>query len=257
MSSETVRSEATEPAEHHRVMADGDGGSERLARFSGAERALHWATALLVLNCAITGMILYVDELSTLVGRRALLKDLHVYGGLLIPVPFVVAYAGRWRDAVRRDVRTLARWNRADKRWMRSLGRDDTDKVGKFNAGQKANAAFIAGMIPVMLATGLIMRWFDPFPLSWRTGATFVHDWTAIATWLVVAGHITIALANPPALWSMVRGWMPRRYADDHHPTWVRELEPGPDDEPHEADDGVGVPISGPAGLGGGRDPLR
>lgn len=218
------RSDATELDAHHR-------GDERLPRFTPAERALHWATAVLVLNCALTGLVLYVGELSALVGRRALLKDLHVYGGLAIPLPLVLAYAGRWRDAVRRDVRTLARWTKADKTWLRSLGHRATDEVGKFNAGQKANAAFVAGMIPVMLVTGSIMRWFAPFPLSWRTGATFVHDWTAIATWLVVAGHITIALGNPPALGAMVRGWMSRRFAEDHHPGWATEMD-GADAEP-------------------------
>jgi formate dehydrogenase subunit gamma len=215
---------------------------ERLPRFTWAERLLHWATAVLVLNCAVTGMILYIGELSVLVGRRALLRDVHVYGGLAIPIPLVLAYAGRWRAAVRRDIRTLARWSRADKVWVRSFGRTGTDEVGKFNGGQKANAAFIAGMIPVMLATGSIMRWFDPFPLSWRTGATFVHDWTAIATWLVVVGHITIALGHPPALGAMVRGWMPRRFAQDHHPLWARAIAAGPD--PAGDPEGPGDPVA-------------
>ena len=80
-----------------------------------------------------------------------------------------------------------------------------------------------------MMVTGSIMRWFEPFPLSWRTGATFVHDWTAIATWLVVAGHIFVAFSKPPALWSMVTGWMPTSWAHRHHPLWV-EGEDGPVD---------------------------
>jgi formate dehydrogenase subunit gamma len=234
-------------------------GPECLPRFTRAERWLHWGTAVLVLGCALTGLVLYVPDLSALVGRRALLKDLHVYGGLAIPVPLLAAYAGRWRAAVRRDVRTLARWTRADGRWLRSLGRQAGDQVGKFNAGQKANAAFVAGMIPVMLVTGVIMRWFDPFPLSWRTGATFVHDWTAIATWLVVAGHVAFALGNPPALGAMVRGRMDRRYAEDHHPAWARALDGGDPDAAASGDAHGDVPatIPGVAGRGVLRDPLR
>jgi formate dehydrogenase subunit gamma len=194
---------------------------EDLARFTPAERALHWTVAALVLTCALTGLTLYVGSLSALVGRRTLLKTIHVYAGLALPVPFVVAYAGRWRDAVRRDVRRLARWARSDRRWLRTLGREAGDQVGKFNAGQKANAAFVAGMIPVMLGTGAIMRWFEPFPLPWRTGATFVHDWAAIATWLVVAGHILTALSQPQALRGMTVGRVSRRWAADHHPRWA------------------------------------
>jgi formate dehydrogenase subunit gamma len=193
-----------------------------LDRFSGSERALHWTVAALVLTCALTGLTLYVGSLSAVVGRRDLVKTIHVLAGVGLPVPFVAAYAGRWRGAIRRDFRRLSRWSPSDRRWLWSRGHDAGDQVGKFNAGQKLNAAFVAGMIPVMLATGSIMRWFEPFPLSWRTGATFVHDWTAIATWLVVAGHILFALSQPQSLRGMVTGRVARWWAEDHHPRWAR-----------------------------------
>lgn len=51
-----------------------------------------------------------------------------------------------------------------------------------------------------MLMTGSVMRWFEPFPLDWRTGATFVHDWLALVLAVVVAGHVVLALADPAAL---------------------------------------------------------
>lgn len=194
-----------------------------IPRFTTAERALHWGLALLLGTCALTGLVLYVGPLTAAVGRRSLVRDVHVWAGVLMPVPFVLAYAGRWRAAVRDDFRRLARWSWEDSRWFRTRGRQQTEAVGKFNAGQKANAAFIAGVVPLMLATGGIMRWYEPFPLSWRTGATFVHDWTAIATWFVVAGHILFALSRPPSLRSMVTGRMPRAYARDHHPRWAAE----------------------------------
>lgn len=197
-----------------------------IQRFTTAERALHWTTAALVLIASITGLILYVGSLSALVDRRELLKTVHVYSGLAMPVPLVAAYAGKWRDAVRKDIRRLARWTDADRTWLRSFGRRATGKVGKFNAGQKANAAYIVGMIPVMMASGSIMRWPEGFDLSYRTGATFVHDWTAIATWVIVTGHIFVAFSKPPALWSMVRGWMPRSWARDHHPQWEQIDDP-------------------------------
>jgi formate dehydrogenase subunit gamma len=200
---------------------------DELHRFTRAERALHWATAAAVLACALTGLVLYVGPLSTLVGRRNLVKDVHVVAGLAMPLPLMVAYLGAWRAGVRADVRRLARWSAADRRWLRTWGRDAGERVGKFNAGQKANAAFIAGMIPVMVATGSIMRWFDPFPVSWRTGATFVHDWTAIATWVIVAGHIAYALSDAGSRRGMITGWVTRRWAEDHHPLWAAEADAG------------------------------
>jgi formate dehydrogenase subunit gamma len=192
-----------------------------IERFTRAERALHWATAAAVLTAAITGLILYVGPLTALVGRRNLVKDVHVVAGLTMPVPLVLAYAGRWRAAVRADVRRLGRWTRADRRWLWSRGREARDQVGKFNAGQKANAAFVAGMIPVMVATGVIMRWYEPFELRYRTGATFVHDWTAIVTWVVVTGHIAFALADRGSLQGMLTGRVSRAWAAHHHPLWA------------------------------------
>lgn len=201
-------------------------GPGLIARFSRAERALHWTTAAAVLTCAVTGFVLYVGPLTALVGRRTLVKDVHVVAGLAMPVPLVLAYAGRWRDSVRADVRRLARWTAADRRWLVSRGREATGEVGKFNAGQKANSAFVLGMIPVMVVTGSIMRWPDPFALSYRTGATFVHDWTAIATWVVVAGHVLIALSDPGSLRGMLTGWVSRSWAERRHPRWAPGLAP-------------------------------
>jgi formate dehydrogenase subunit gamma len=192
-----------------------------IERFTRAERALHWATAAAVLTAAITGLILYVGPLTALVGRRNLVKDVHVVAGLAMPVPLVLAYAGRWRAGVRADVRRLGRWTRADRRWLWSRGREARDQVGKFNAGQKANAAFVLGMIPVMVASGAIMRWYEPFDLRYRTGATFVHDWTAIVTWVVVTGHIAFALADRGSLRGMLTGWVSRAWAAYHHPLWA------------------------------------
>jgi formate dehydrogenase subunit gamma len=79
-----------------------------IERFTRAERALHWATAAAVLVCAVTGLVLYVGPLTALVGRRTLVKDTHVLAGLVMPVPFVLAYAGRWRAGLR-PVRRLNR----------------------------------------------------------------------------------------------------------------------------------------------------
>jgi formate dehydrogenase subunit gamma len=203
-----------------------------VVRFDRTERWLHWTNATLFLLLLATGMTLYIGPLSAAVGRRVLVKDVHVIAGLLLPAPVLLAYAGTWRAGLRRDVRRLARWSTDDRRWLTSLGRRGHASMGKFNAGQKLNAIFVAGCIPLMLVTGSIMRWFKPFPLDWRTGATFVHDWLALTLLFVIIGHIGKALAEPVALRAMRRGTVAATYAAKHHPRWWREIEDASDGTP-------------------------
>jgi formate dehydrogenase subunit gamma len=203
----------------------GGTGGTSVVRFERPERWLHWANATLFLALLATGMTLYVGPLSALVGRRVLVKDVHVISGLLLPVPLLLAVTGPWRASVLADVRRLARWTTDDGRWLRSRGRLGHATMGKFNAGQKLNASFVLGCIPVMLATGAIMRWFDPFPLAWRTGATFVHDWLALVLLAVIVGHIAKALAEPVALAAMLRGRVPADHVRRAQPGWWLELE--------------------------------
>jgi formate dehydrogenase subunit gamma len=181
---------------------------------------LHWASAALFLLLLATAAVLYVAPLSAAVGRRPLVRDTHVIAGLLLPLPWLVARFGPWSAGLRADVRRLGRWDDLDRRWLRSFGRDPFARLGKFHPLQKLNAAFTAGSIPVMLATGIVMRWFDPFPLEWRTGATFVHDWLSLGLFVVITIHIGKALSDRDALGGMWGGTVRTEWARRRHPRW-------------------------------------
>jgi formate dehydrogenase gamma subunit len=198
----------------------------RLARFDRVERAVHWANATLFAVLVATGAALYVGPLSTLVGRRELLRTIHVYTGLCLPVPLLVGLLGRWRRPLLGDLRRLNRWDADDRRWLLTRGRDRTVRLGKFNPGQKLNAAFTGGAILVMLATGSIMHWFAPFPDAWRTGATFVHDWLFLTLVVVITGHVWLSVSDRDALSGMVRGWVRLEWARRHRPRWADEVAP-------------------------------
>jgi formate dehydrogenase subunit gamma len=195
-----------------------------LLRFDRTERILHWVNAALAGILLLTGAVLYLGELSALVGRRELVRDLHVAAGLALPVPLLLALPRRRGARLRADLGALNRFGPDDGRWLRSRGRDPSVRLGKFNPGQKLNAAFVAGAGAVLLGTGLVMRFFAPFPLEWRTGATFVHDWTAFGLGLAVAGHVWLAFADPDALRSMVTGRVPAAWARRHRPRWYEEV---------------------------------
>ncbi|MGW4891354.1 cytochrome b/b6 domain-containing protein [Kitasatospora sp. NPDC004240] len=192
--------------------------SDRLLRFSRAERWLHRATAALMLTCLATAACLYLTPLAELVGRRRLVVTVHVWAGSALPVPLLLSLAFR---AVRADLSTLSRFHPVDRAWLRAtLARASYRPAGKFNAGQKLYAQWTLGAMLVILGTGLSMWLTHLTPPAWRTGATFVHDWLAAAIALVTAGHIRMALRDPEARRGMRTGLVDRRWAEREHPQW-------------------------------------
>lgn len=202
-----------------------------IERFDAAERAVHWVTALLVITLVLTGAVLYIGDLSALVGRRALIRDVHVAAGLSLPIPILLAVLTRAGRDLRRDLVRLNRWSVDDRRWWRARTRGKVT-LGKFNPGQKLNAAFLAGALVVMIGSGSIMRFFEPFPDAWRTGATSVHDWFALGIGLSVLGHIAIALRDPIAMRAMRSGRVPESSARTRWPRWYEEVSGPPDHKP-------------------------
>ena len=198
--------------------------SATLDRFSPAERAVHRSVALLMGVCIVTAAILYNGSLMLLVGHRQVVEQVHVWSGLALVVPMV---AGLASAAYRSDVRRLNRFTPSDWRWLRSRSRrDGTIAVGKFNAGQKLNAHLVVGSTLVLLGTGILMNWTGLARLSWRSGATFVHDWSALGLGLLVIGHIVYAVRDPEARSGMRTGRVPTWWARKEHAAWVEEVQP-------------------------------
>jgi formate dehydrogenase subunit gamma len=188
-----------------------------------------------------TGAALKVEGLSTLVANRHFVKNVHVYAGLLLPIPVLLALlipAGR---QFRRDLSRVNRWTADDRRWWSRHTRAGI-RLGKFNPGQKLNTVFTGAVIVVMLATGAIMRWYEPFSDSWRTGATFVHDSTWLVVMVVVIGHIVIATRDPHSLRAMFSGRVPDSWAREERPEWWDDVAPA---EPASGD------AAGDVGAGG------
>jgi formate dehydrogenase subunit gamma len=196
-----------------------------IERFDKVERAVHWSTAILMLELIVTGAILYLPTLALAVGHRGFIETLHVYSGIALVVPITVGVAGPWREKLVADLRRFDRWTKADWDWFHRKERRSGAPAGKFNGGQKAEAAFVGGGIIVMLATGVLMRFAPASWINWQQGATLVHDVGFFAIGVGVAGHIYYALSRPEQLKSMLSGTIPRAWATKNTPAWVAEVD--------------------------------
>ena len=196
---------------------------DRIQRFTPGERWIHLTFGSLMGVCILTAAMLYWAPLSTLVGRRDLVETVHFTAGLLLPLPLVFgALASR---AFRADVRRLNRFLPGDVPWLRSSQRrSGAFPSGKFNAGQKLNSAITLGSVIVLFATGMIMFWSGLFPENIRTGATFVHDWLALAFGILVLDHIYMAFNDATARAGMRTGYVPEDWARREHGAWAAEV---------------------------------
>ena len=72
----------------------------------------------------------------------------------------------------------------------------------------------------MLLGTGVLMYWPSLVGLSYRTGATFVHDMVGSAVSLLVLGHVYKALQDREALRGARTGRVSAAWARRHHPDW-------------------------------------
>lgn len=196
-----------------------------IERFDLNERIVHWTSAILLISLIVTGTILYIPSFMLAVGHRATVVNIHVITGLGLLAPVLIGLAGPWRKGLSEDVRRFDRWQRGDFDYFRPSRLPAPP--GKFNGGQKLAAAVLAGGSIVMVMTGIVMRWSPPFPNSWASGATFVHDSIYLVLSLVVIGHILVASSRPLQLRSMFTGRIPREWAERYAPAWLNGSDLG------------------------------
>ncbi len=196
-------------------------GEVMISRFSTAERWAHRSIAVLTIVLLITAALLYIPDFASIVGNRQIVRVVHEVAGFALPIPILLALFSR---AFREDASRLNRFKPSDWKWLRTRSRRlGAIPVGKFNAGQKLNAAFSLGAIIVMSATGFVMFFSSRFSDQLRTGATFVHDWLALAVFVVVVGHIYMAFNDASARAGMRHGSVPLTWAVREHREWAME----------------------------------
>ena len=193
-----------------------------VVRFDVFERSVHWVSAALFTVLIVTAIPLYFGSLFGVMVPRFDVEQIHLWAGLALPVPFTAVLLSPGGARLRRDVRRVNDWTVAEIAWLRSWGRVALE-TDKFNPAQKLNAIVVAASSVVLLVTGVILKWFNLVPVSWRGGATFVHDAFAWLLAIAIAGHVVMAVTHPEALRSMLRGRVSESWAARHAPRWLDE----------------------------------
>ncbi len=187
-------------------------------RFSRVERLLHWLNALGFFALLATGLVLYLPSLSVLVSRRQLVQSLHFWIGVawLAALAAVLLLGGRRLLATARE---LEAFDRDDLRWLRG----GKAPQGRFNAGQKVNAALTAAFTVLFGVSGLLL-WFGEQDTRVRFASTVIlHDGLMYVSLVLVAGHLYLALVHPAtrhALRGMTLGDVSTEWAARHHAKW-------------------------------------
>jgi formate dehydrogenase subunit gamma len=198
-------------------------GPRYVRRFSRTERVLHWVNALGFLVLLGSGLVLYLPSLAIAVGRRPLVKDIHFWSGVgWIAALVLVALAGDRRGLLR-TARELDAFAPEDVNWLR---RRRPSEQGRFNAGQKVNAALTAAFTLLFLASGLLL-WLGERDTRFRFASTVVlHDGLMFVALALLVGHLYLALIHPAtrhALRGMTLGTVREEWASEHHPRWKTE----------------------------------
>jgi formate dehydrogenase subunit gamma len=195
--------------------------AEYVKRFSPVERLLHWVNAVGFFFLLATGLILYLPRLSVLVSRRQTIQYIHFWGGVawLGVLAAVLVLGGRRLLATACE---LERFDEDDLRWLR--GRKAPQ--GRFNAGQKINAALTAAFTILFGVSGLLL-WFGEQDTRYRFASTVVlHDGLMYVSLALLVGHLYLALIHPAtrhALRGMTLGTVSSEWAGRHHAKWRPE----------------------------------
>ncbi len=208
---------------------------------------LHWFNAIVWLLELTTGAALissphfrvapqwYIDIVQGIFGSRSNMLAFHIAVGVTWIIVFLVYGTVGFRAYLAKEVlQKEIGLDRDDLAWLRirtlhllNLAQDPLPSQGIYNAGQKLFALLVYAMIPVIMATGLIMtlHLFSTAAVQWAVVLHFA------AVGLVVSGlmiHVYMGAVFPeekPAFFSMITGTVNELYAYRHHFKWWREMK--------------------------------
>ena len=216
---------------------------EKVQRFTGIQIALHWCQALLYLTLLVTGGAILLRRLTGIVTPPgSFLPIIHrlVGVGLLVVLAqmLIAAAVTRRLHVLGRDIFEWFLLYPRDVLWLIKAPLSvfipglRMPAAGRYNAGQKLHGAFVSLAVTTFIVTGMAMMIVPGVLISWVIHASLF----GVAV-VFLCLHLFMTLINPAtrrAIGGMFTGFVPRHYAESHHPMWIdsssagREARPAP-----------------------------
>jgi formate dehydrogenase subunit gamma len=180
---------------------------------------VHWIHAAAFFVLLGTGLVLYVPRLSEAVGRRPEVKAVHIYTAIAWVVALALVVTLGDRASLRRTAQELDLFDRDDLLWLQRIPRPQ----GRFNAGQKLNAALTAAFALLFAASGFLL-WLGERDNDYRFASTILlHDGLMYVSLVLLVGHLYLAVIHPAtrhSLRGITTGSVRRDWAERHHAKW-------------------------------------
>ena len=195
----------------------------RLARWGRTERAAHWIHAAAFCVLLASGLCLYLPSLAEAVGRRPLLKTIHLYTAVAWAAALVLVVILGDRRALRRTIHEVDLFDADDRAWHRRRHAPQ----GRLNAGQKLNTIATAAFAILFAVSGFFL-WLGERDTRFRLAhALLVHDYLMYVSVVLFLGHLWLSLIMPStrhALSGITRGWVREDWAARRHAKWVESV---------------------------------
>jgi len=200
----------------------------RLLRYSFHERMIHWTAAISYVYLMLTGLAFWSPWLfwiAVVLGGATLSRELHPWAGLIFVFSTLLMY--RMWAAQMKEAPADKAWWQATRHYIRNED-ESVPPADRFNPGQKLLFWGFLWCGILLLLTGLIL-WFPnwiPWNLHFlRLIAVIIHPAAALLTIGLFIIHVYMgAVLEEGALGAIVRGYVSRGWAKEHHRVWYDQI---------------------------------
>ena len=203
------------------------GRPSTVGRYGPMARLNHWITAASLILLAISGLALFTPSLywlTGLFGGGQNTRAFHPWIGVVLFVSFYVFFLQLWRANLPQ---------RVDWVWLSKYrdivtgNEENLPELGKYNAGQKFIFWSMAGLILLLIASGIVIwdQYFgEVFGVPVKRIAVLVHSVSAVLAICVFILHVYAGIWTRGTLRAMTRGDVTAGWAWRHHRKWLRDL---------------------------------